>query len=129
MGNSRPALKADIVVLRERDTDPTQSVMKTHLQDVQMVWIGGAPVREQGHPRQGQARPSPKGSEAIRNLAEFATLKAKGLLAAAPLSSMGRLRGHRVPADRSGGGQADLVPAVILTQTFFCEPYTSIGSH
>ena len=41
IGKLAPGMKADIVVLRERDTDPTQSVMKTHLQDVQMVWVGG----------------------------------------------------------------------------------------
>jgi len=41
VGKLAPGMKADITVLRERDTDPTQSVMKTHLQDVQMVWVGG----------------------------------------------------------------------------------------
>ena len=35
------SLKADITALRKLDDDPTKSVMKTHLQDVQMVWVGG----------------------------------------------------------------------------------------
>src|SRR5262249_24898782 len=41
IGKLEAGMKADITVLRERDADPTQSVMKTHLQDVQMVWVGG----------------------------------------------------------------------------------------
>jgi len=41
IGRLAPELKADITVLRARDDDPTKSVMKTHLQDVQMVWVGG----------------------------------------------------------------------------------------
>jgi 5-methylthioadenosine/S-adenosylhomocysteine deaminase len=41
VGKLAPGLKADITVLRFRDDDPTKSVMKTHLQDVQMVWVGG----------------------------------------------------------------------------------------
>ena len=41
IGRLAPGLKADITVLRSRDDDPTKSVMKTHLQDVQMVWVGG----------------------------------------------------------------------------------------
>jgi len=41
VGRLAPGLKADITVLRSRDDNPTKSVMKTHLQDVQMVWVGG----------------------------------------------------------------------------------------
>jgi 5-methylthioadenosine/S-adenosylhomocysteine deaminase len=41
VGKLAPGFKADITVLRARDDDPTKSVMKTHLQDVQMVWVGG----------------------------------------------------------------------------------------
>jgi len=41
IGKLAPGLKADITVLRSRDEDPIKSVMKTHLQDVQMVWVGG----------------------------------------------------------------------------------------
>jgi cytosine/adenosine deaminase-related metal-dependent hydrolase len=41
VGKLAPGFKADITVLRSRDDDPTKSVMKTHLQDVQMVWVGG----------------------------------------------------------------------------------------
>lgn len=41
IGDLKPGLKADITVLRSKDPDPTQSLLKTHLQDVQMVWIGG----------------------------------------------------------------------------------------
>ena len=41
-------LKADITVLRSRDDEATKSLLKTHLQDVQMVWVAVtscAPVR------------------------------------------------------------------------------------
>jgi 5-methylthioadenosine/S-adenosylhomocysteine deaminase len=41
VGTLAPGLKADITVLRSRDDDPIKSVLKTHLQDVQMVWVGG----------------------------------------------------------------------------------------
>jgi adenine deaminase len=41
IGKLAPGLKADITVLRSRDSDPNQSLLKTHLQDVQMVWVGG----------------------------------------------------------------------------------------
>jgi cytosine/adenosine deaminase-related metal-dependent hydrolase len=41
IGRLIPGLKADITVLRARDDDATKSLMKTHLQDVQMVWVGG----------------------------------------------------------------------------------------
>jgi 5-methylthioadenosine/S-adenosylhomocysteine deaminase len=41
VGKLAPGFKADITVLRSLDADPTKSVMKTHLQDVQMVWVGG----------------------------------------------------------------------------------------
>jgi 5-methylthioadenosine/S-adenosylhomocysteine deaminase len=42
IGKLAQGLKADITVLRSRDDDPYQSLLKTHLQDVQMVWIGGS---------------------------------------------------------------------------------------
>lgn len=41
IGQLKPGLKADITVLRSKDPDPTTSLLKTQLQDVQMVWIGG----------------------------------------------------------------------------------------
>ncbi len=41
IGELKAGMKADITVLRSRDADATQSLLKTHLQDVQMVWIGG----------------------------------------------------------------------------------------
>ena len=41
IGRLAPGLKADITVLRARDDDATKSLLKTHLQDVQMVWVGG----------------------------------------------------------------------------------------
>ncbi len=36
-----PGLKADITVLQSKNPDPHQSLLNTHLQDVQMVWVGG----------------------------------------------------------------------------------------
>jgi cytosine/adenosine deaminase-related metal-dependent hydrolase len=41
IGDLKQGLKADITVLSANDADPTQSLLKTHLQDVQMVWVGG----------------------------------------------------------------------------------------
>src|SRR5438445_3446394 len=41
VGKLAQGFKADITVLRSLDSDPVKSVMKTHLQDVQMVWVGG----------------------------------------------------------------------------------------
>jgi 5-methylthioadenosine/S-adenosylhomocysteine deaminase len=41
VGKLAQGLKADITVLRSLDADPIKSVLKTHLQDVQMVWVGG----------------------------------------------------------------------------------------
>jgi 5-methylthioadenosine/S-adenosylhomocysteine deaminase len=41
VGKLAVGFKADITVLKSLDADPTQSVMKSHLQDVQMVWVGG----------------------------------------------------------------------------------------
>jgi len=41
IGALKQGLKADITVLASNDPDPTQSLLKTHLQDVQMVWVGG----------------------------------------------------------------------------------------
>jgi hypothetical protein len=41
VGQLAPTLKADITVLRRQDTDPHVSLRKNHLQDVEMVWVGG----------------------------------------------------------------------------------------
>jgi adenine deaminase len=41
IGALKQGLKADITVVRSNDGDPTQSLLKTYLQDVQMVWVGG----------------------------------------------------------------------------------------
>jgi len=41
IGELKEGRKADITVLRANDADPTQSLLKTHLEDVLMVWIGG----------------------------------------------------------------------------------------
>jgi len=41
IGALKQGLKADITVLAANDPDPTQSLLKTQLQDVQMVWVGG----------------------------------------------------------------------------------------
>jgi adenine deaminase len=41
VGKLAPGFKADITVLRERDNDSIKSLLKAHLQDVQMVWVGG----------------------------------------------------------------------------------------
>jgi 5-methylthioadenosine/S-adenosylhomocysteine deaminase len=41
IGSLAPGLKADITVLAAQDPEPGASLLKTHLQDVQMVWVGG----------------------------------------------------------------------------------------
>jgi len=41
IGQLKQGLKADITVINANDPDPTLSLMKTHLEDVQMVWVGG----------------------------------------------------------------------------------------
>ena len=41
IGKLAPGLKADITVLQSKNSDPHQSLLNTHLQDVQMVWVGG----------------------------------------------------------------------------------------
>jgi 5-methylthioadenosine/S-adenosylhomocysteine deaminase len=41
IGRLAPGLKADITVLRAQGSDPTKSLLRAHLQDVQMVWVGG----------------------------------------------------------------------------------------
>jgi hypothetical protein len=41
IGKLAAGLKADLTVLEARDPDPGQSLLKTHLQDVHMVWVGG----------------------------------------------------------------------------------------
>jgi 5-methylthioadenosine/S-adenosylhomocysteine deaminase len=41
IGRLAPGLKADITVIRAQGPDPTSSLLRAHLQDVQMVWVGG----------------------------------------------------------------------------------------
>jgi hypothetical protein len=41
IGALAQGMKADITVLAAQDADPTDSLLKTHLQDVEMVWVGG----------------------------------------------------------------------------------------
>ena len=41
IGSLAPGLKADITVLRERDDNPHLSLRRNHMQDVEMVWVGG----------------------------------------------------------------------------------------
>jgi 5-methylthioadenosine/S-adenosylhomocysteine deaminase len=41
VGRLAPGLKADITVLRAQQSDPTKTLLGAHLQDVQMVWVGG----------------------------------------------------------------------------------------
>ena len=41
IGKLAQGLKADITVLQSKNSDPHQSLLNTHLQDVQMVWVGG----------------------------------------------------------------------------------------
>jgi cytosine/adenosine deaminase-related metal-dependent hydrolase len=41
MGKLAVGLKADITVLASQDPDPAQSLLKSHLEDVHMVWVAG----------------------------------------------------------------------------------------
>ena len=41
IGRLAQGLKADITVLTSKNSDPHESLLNTHLQDVQMVWVGG----------------------------------------------------------------------------------------
>lgn len=41
IGRLAPDLKADISVLRMKDSNPSASLLKSDLQDVEMVWVGG----------------------------------------------------------------------------------------
>jgi 5-methylthioadenosine/S-adenosylhomocysteine deaminase len=41
IGQLKQGLKADITVIHSNDADPALSLLRTHLQDVQMVWVGG----------------------------------------------------------------------------------------
>ena len=41
LGRLAAGLKADITVVGLKDADPGQSLLKSHLNDVQMVWLGG----------------------------------------------------------------------------------------
>lgn len=42
LGRLAQGLKADITVLTSKNSDPHESLLNTHLQDVQMVWVGGS---------------------------------------------------------------------------------------
>jgi len=42
VGRLAQGLKADITVLASKNSDPHESLLNNHLQDVQMVWVGGA---------------------------------------------------------------------------------------
>jgi 5-methylthioadenosine/S-adenosylhomocysteine deaminase len=44
IGKLAQGFKADITVINSNDPDPTTSLLKSHLQDVQMVWVGGKPL-------------------------------------------------------------------------------------
>lgn len=41
IGQLKQGLKADITVLRSRADDPSRSLLANHLQDIEMVWVGG----------------------------------------------------------------------------------------
>jgi cytosine/adenosine deaminase-related metal-dependent hydrolase len=41
IGRLAPGLKADITAIRSNDSDANQSLLEIHLQDVEMVWVGG----------------------------------------------------------------------------------------
>jgi 5-methylthioadenosine/S-adenosylhomocysteine deaminase len=41
IGKLQPGFKADITVVKSKDTEPSLSLLKTNPQDVQMVWVGG----------------------------------------------------------------------------------------
>jgi 5-methylthioadenosine/S-adenosylhomocysteine deaminase len=41
IGRLAERFKADITILRAQDGNPHRSLMKSHLQDVEMVWVGG----------------------------------------------------------------------------------------
>src|SRR5688572_23077875 len=44
IGRLAPGLKADLVVLRRRDAEGNESLLKNTLQDVQLVMVGGEPL-------------------------------------------------------------------------------------
>lgn len=41
IGNLNAGLKADVTVLKSKDVKPARILLRTHLQDVEMVWVGG----------------------------------------------------------------------------------------
>jgi len=41
IGRLAPNMKADITIVRSLNDDPNKSLLASHLQDVQMVWVGG----------------------------------------------------------------------------------------
>ncbi len=61
VGRLAPGLKADITVLRAQGSDPVKSLLQAHLQDVQLVWVGGTllygnrPVLDKVKPGQCEA--------------------------------------------------------------------------
>lgn len=70
IGTLAPGLKADITVLASEDADPTETLLKTRLEDVEMVWVGGRATlwrRGGGRGRQAQSvrtSPGPRLDEA-----------------------------------------------------------------
>jgi hypothetical protein len=44
IGELKPGLKADITVLRPQDPNPSRSLLRSHLEDVRLVWVGGRPL-------------------------------------------------------------------------------------
>ena len=41
VGRLAPGLKADITIIKAKDAEPNKSLLQSHLQDVEMVWVGG----------------------------------------------------------------------------------------
>jgi hypothetical protein len=41
IGRLAPGMKADITIVRNRNRDPSRSLLENRLEDVQMVWVGG----------------------------------------------------------------------------------------
>jgi 5-methylthioadenosine/S-adenosylhomocysteine deaminase len=44
IGRLKPGLKADITILRSQDPNPSRSLLRSHLEDVRLVWVGGRPL-------------------------------------------------------------------------------------
>jgi 5-methylthioadenosine/S-adenosylhomocysteine deaminase len=41
IGQLAPGFKADVTVLRSQNDDPHRSLLANHVQDIEMVWVGG----------------------------------------------------------------------------------------